>query len=186
MVDRVVSLAVALHQMKGLEPRLSLDHRATMSKMVSKLLRYLGPTYTAYHARAVSLLWALEASTTRSHVEAIVAQTMATTNPSDLQEAYDAFGVLWRLTGNYFFDSYGESANTLPEDHLLPGFRFKVPMMIVLDGLSNDDPNVRRIGETWMRCSLKSYQRLVPFVPLFFSDLMSRLFLGFWTLFCMT
>ncbi|KDQ31322.1 hypothetical protein PLEOSDRAFT_1102291 [Pleurotus ostreatus PC15] len=145
VVDRVVSLAVALHQMKGLEPRLSLDHRATMSKMVTKLLRYLGPTYTAYHARAVSLLWALEASTTRSHVEAIVAQTMATTNPSDLQGAYDAFGVLWRLT----------------EDHLLPGFKFKVPMMIVLDGLRNDDPNVRRIGETWMRCSLKSYQRVL-------------------------
>ncbi|KAG5220330.1 Dopey, N-terminal-domain-containing protein [Salix suchowensis] len=145
VVDRVASLAVALHQMKGIEPRLSLDHRATMSKMVTKLLRYLGPTYTAYHARAVSLLWALEASTTRSHVEAIIAQTMATTNPSDLQEAYDAFGVLWRLT----------------EDHLLPGFKFKVPMMIVLDGLRNDDPNVRRIGETWMRCSLKSYQRVL-------------------------
>jgi hypothetical protein len=45
------------------------------------------------------------------------------------------------------------------EDNLLPGFRFKVPMMIVLDTLKNEDPCLRRIGETWMRCSLKSYLR---------------------------
>lgn len=45
------------------------------------------------------------------------------------------------------------------EDNLLPGFRFKVPMMIVLDTLKSDDPSLRRIGETWMRCSLKSYLR---------------------------
>ena len=31
--------------------------------------------------------------------------------------------------------------------------------MIVLDTLKSDDPNLRRIGETWMRCSLKSYLR---------------------------
>lgn len=42
---------------------------------------------------------------------------------------------------------------------MLPGFRFKVPMMIVLDTLKNEEPNLRRIGETWMRCSLKSYLR---------------------------
>ena len=33
--------------------------------------------------------------------------------------------------------------------------------MIILDTLKNDDPNLRRIGETWMRCSLKSYLRLI-------------------------
>lgn len=49
----------------------------------------------------------------------------------------------------------------LPEDNLLPGFRFKVPMMIVLDTLKSDDPSLRRIGETWMRCSLRSYLRVL-------------------------
>jgi hypothetical protein len=34
-------------------------------------------------------------------------------------------------------------------------------MMIVLDTLKNDDPSLRRIGETWMRCSLKSYLRVL-------------------------
>ena len=34
-------------------------------------------------------------------------------------------------------------------------------MMIVLDTLRSEDPNLRRVGETWMRCSLKSYLRFV-------------------------
>ena len=48
---------------------------------------------------------------------------------------------------------------SLPEDNLLPGFRFKVPMMFVLGTLRSDNPTLRRLGETWMRCSLKSYIR---------------------------
>jgi hypothetical protein len=31
--------------------------------------------------------------------------------------------------------------------------------MIILDALKNDDPGLRRVGETWMRCSLRSYLR---------------------------
>jgi hypothetical protein len=34
-------------------------------------------------------------------------------------------------------------------------------MMIVLDALKNEDPSLRRLGETWMRCSLKSYLRVL-------------------------
>lgn len=45
------------------------------------------------------------------------------------------------------------------DDAMAPGFRLKIPMMIVLDTLRSDDPNLRRVGETWMRCSLKSYLR---------------------------
>jgi hypothetical protein len=54
----------------------------------------------------------------------------------------------------------------LSEDSLLPGFRFKVPMMFVLDTLRSDNPTLRRLGETWMRCSLKSYIRYAN-LPLF-------------------
>lgn len=42
---------------------------------------------------------------------------------------------------------------------MLPGVHLKVPMMSVLETLRSDDPKLRRIGETWMRCSLKSYLR---------------------------
>jgi hypothetical protein len=45
------------------------------------------------------------------------------------------------------------------EDNQFPGFYFNIPMMIILDTLKNDDPSLRRVGETWMRCNLKSYIR---------------------------
>ena len=51
------------------------------------------------------------------------------------------------------------SLPVIQDDHLLPGFRFKIPMMITLDTLRSDDAAIKRIGETWMRCSLKSYLR---------------------------
>ncbi|KAL0951843.1 hypothetical protein HGRIS_008504 [Hohenbuehelia grisea] len=145
IIDRTIALLVALHQTKGLEPRLSIDSRPIMYKMVNKLLLYLHGNFSAYHVRAVNLLWAIEASTKRPHVEAIVAQTMTSPEFRNTQDAYEAFGVLWRLT----------------DENMLPGFRFKVPLMIVLDTLKSDDPGIRRIGETWMRCSLKSYVRVL-------------------------
>jgi len=40
-------------------------------------------------------------------------------------------------------------------------------MMITLDTLKSDDTVIKRIGETWMRCSLKSYLRwAVRCIPL--------------------
>jgi len=33
--------------------------------------------------------------------------------------------------------------------------------MIVLDMLNSDSPSLRRAGETWMRCNLKSYPRVL-------------------------
>ncbi|KAF5384809.1 hypothetical protein D9615_001099 [Tricholomella constricta] len=145
LVDRTVSLVVALYQTTTLVPRPSIDDRPTMHKMVNKLLQYLRADYAAYHVRAVNLIWSLEASTKHPHVESIFAQTMTSPESRNIHESFEAFGVLWRLT----------------EDNLLPGFRFKVPMMIVLDTLKSDDPSLRRIGETWMRCSLKSYLRVL-------------------------
>jgi len=63
----------------------------------------------------------------------------------------------------------------LIEDSNLPGFSLKVPLMIVLDTLKSDDPGLRRIGETWMRCSLRSYLRYTTsLLPLPSSDQSSR------------
>jgi hypothetical protein len=62
----------------------------------------------------------------------------------------------------------------LIEDSNLPGFSLKVPLMIILDTLKSDDPGLRRIGETWMRCSLRSYLRYaLPLFDLRSSDLSS-------------
>lgn len=103
--DRLISLAIALHCNQFLEPRFTIDERPILDKMVNRLLRYLQPTHSAYHVRAVNLIWSLESSTTHSHVESILAQCMTSPKPGAFLAGYEAFGVLWRLTGKptFFF-----------------------------------------------------------------------------------
>ena len=72
-----------------------------MCAMISQLLRYLRPEYAAYHARAVNLIWSLENSAGQSHVEPILAQSMTSPDSRNMAEPYEAFGVLWRLTGKF-------------------------------------------------------------------------------------
>ncbi|KAG2022683.1 hypothetical protein CC2G_000411 [Coprinopsis cinerea AmutBmut pab1-1] len=144
-VDRVVTLLTGLHRTQHIQPPLKIESRATIHKMVTKLLKYLRPDSVSYHARVVTLICGLETSTKGSHVESIIAQTMTSPESRNVAEAYEAFGILWRLT----------------DDSFLPGFRFKVPLMCVLETLKSNDPNLYRVGETWMRCSLKSYLRLL-------------------------
>ncbi|EJD54553.1 hypothetical protein AURDEDRAFT_156337 [Auricularia subglabra TFB-10046 SS5] len=145
LIDRVVTLAVALSPSNVVQPKLAIDERTFVSKMVSLLFEYLAPDLAPYHVRSVHLVWALEQSTSRRHVEATIAQLLTTPEPRLAQRYYDAFGVLWRLT----------------DDQYTPGFRLKIPMLLVLDTLSSDDPSLRRTGETWMRCCLRSYIRVL-------------------------
>lgn len=44
---------------------------------------------------------------------------------------------------------------------MLPGEIFHVPMFMVLEGLKSDDPQRLRTSETWMRCNVKSYFRML-------------------------
>ncbi|EPT03457.1 hypothetical protein FOMPIDRAFT_1058702 [Fomitopsis schrenkii] len=145
IVESVLQSVVTLHQAETLRPRLLVDDRAAISPMINSLLRYLRLQWAGYHARAVSLVWSLESLSRKRHVEAAIAHQMTSQNPAEVEEACDTFGVLWRLT----------------DDELMPGSRLKVPMMITLDTLKSNDPALRRIGETWMRCSLKSYLRVL-------------------------
>lgn len=78
---------------------MDIDDRGTMYKMVHKLLHYLQPMSAVYHMRAVSLIWSLQEVTTRPHVESILAQTLNSPEFRNVSEAYEAFGVLWRLSG---------------------------------------------------------------------------------------
>ncbi|KIJ53578.1 hypothetical protein M422DRAFT_73885 [Sphaerobolus stellatus SS14] len=144
LLDRVISAVLSMGRAQ-LDPPLQYDTRKTMLKMMSALMFYLGFDYAPYHARAVQLTWMLEHATTHHHVESIIAQSLNPSKSRNINEAYEAFGVLWRLS----------------EDSFAPGFRFKLPMLMVLDTLRHHDPELRRIGETWMRCSLKSYTRVL-------------------------
>ncbi|KAH9858301.1 Dopey, N-terminal-domain-containing protein [Lenzites betulinus] len=144
-VDRFITVAIKIHHKRELRPGFKLDRRAYIVPMVNVLLRYLRPAYSAYHARAVNLIWSLERLSKQPHVESVIAESLSSRQPGDLQDACEAFGVLWRLT----------------EDSMLPGVHLKIPMMALLETLRSDDPKLRRIGETWMRCSLKSYLRVL-------------------------
>ncbi|KDN49150.1 hypothetical protein RSAG8_02503, partial [Rhizoctonia solani AG-8 WAC10335] len=108
------------------------------------LLDYLRPKYTPYHVRTVQLLWELQAIVTHHEFESVIAKTMSSQKLGQ-SDAYEAFGVLWRLT----------------DDSLVPGYRCKNALLIVLDTLKSENIHIRRVGETWMRCSLKSYIRVI-------------------------
>ncbi|KAF8131645.1 Dopey, N-terminal-domain-containing protein [Boletus edulis] len=145
LVDSCISIFVALQRSSKFVPKLVADHKQVVSRMVKKLFRFLHQDWAVFHVRAVSLVWTLESSTTHHFVESIIAQSMSSPEPRVVHDAFEAFGVLWRLT----------------DDDSLPGFRLKVPLMIVLESLKNDCPTLRRVGETWMRCSLRSYIRIL-------------------------
>lgn len=113
----------------------------------------------AYHMRATSLIWSLDKISNSQHIESVIAKSLSAQDVTTVQEACEAFGVLWRLTGIQNCKFVSPYSHAVVDDSFVPGSRLKVPMMIVLDTLKNEDPSLRRMGETWMRCSLKSYLR---------------------------
>lgn len=101
-MDRVVTLITALHRTQHIQPALTIQNRSTIQKMVIKLLKYLRADLVSYHARAVNLICGIETATRLCHVESVIAQTMTSPQSRNVAEAYEAFGILWRLTGESF------------------------------------------------------------------------------------
>lgn len=116
-----------------------------MSLDVAQLLRFLHTSSAPTHLAAVRSLWQLQATTKRRHVEAAICQLLTSSDESERQLAFEAFGNLWRYT----------------DDWQLPGVVLGIPMHIMLDALRSPDLAMKRAGEAWMRCSLKSYIRWV-------------------------
>lgn len=100
------------------EPKVNIDTRPVLGRMISvvsghsdcpvdyqlirkQLLRYLRPQYVPYYSRAVQLIWDLEGCTTHRHIEALIAETLTTRSGIPIYDAYEAFGVLWRMSGQY-------------------------------------------------------------------------------------
>ncbi|EPQ60111.1 hypothetical protein GLOTRDRAFT_101965 [Gloeophyllum trabeum ATCC 11539] len=119
IVDRIVTAVVAIHQSQGLEPSISIDTRPLMSRMVNTLFKYLRPNRTAYHVRAVNLIWSLEDATLRPHVESIIAQNLMSPESRNIQEAYEAFGVL--VLDPILYDLLDPSIRRVPSSSMLNG-----------------------------------------------------------------
>lgn len=66
---------------------------------VLQLFRFLHQDWAIFHARAVTLVWTLESMAGPHFVESIIAQSMNYSESCPIHDAFDAFGVLWRLTG---------------------------------------------------------------------------------------
>lgn len=122
--------------------------------LTSKLFRYLRTDAAAYHARAVELLWEYNQLAEIHTLESVIARRMS--SAARKGEAFEAFGVLWRQSGKH-----SVSDDLTLDDTMLPGEIFQTPMFMVLDGLKSEDPQVLRAAETWMRCNLKSYFRML-------------------------
>ncbi|KZO91887.1 hypothetical protein CALVIDRAFT_601960 [Calocera viscosa TUFC12733] len=144
LVDGLVTLSVSLAK-SHVTPELELDSRPCVVSIVTQLLHYLEPHRAPCHTRASELIWAVDSIAGHHHVEAVICQGLTTGTVQQKSDMFEAFGILWRLT----------------DDAQMPGFRLKAPMLIVLESLKSEDPHFRRIGETWMRCSLKSYHRIL-------------------------
>jgi hypothetical protein len=94
----------------------------------------------------------------------------------------ESFGVLWRFTGKR--ESVAPTSGLLRrniDDAALPSFQFRIPLLAVLDALKSDNPASRRVGETWMRSSLKSYTRYGFQTSLHSSGSSEPIIVGCWT-----
>ncbi|KAG2739411.1 hypothetical protein P692DRAFT_20916663, partial [Suillus brevipes Sb2] len=76
LVDQVVSLIMSLHGTQKLSPKLLMDKRPVVSRMVKKLFRYLHADLAICHVRAVSLIWSIDSMSRPHEVESIIAQSM--------------------------------------------------------------------------------------------------------------
>ncbi|KAL7419677.1 hypothetical protein Q5752_005591 [Cryptotrichosporon argae] len=143
VVERAIDTALKASRTSSFSPHIDIAAAAVTSIFLGALFRYLRPRAAVHHVRAVELLWEYNQLAEVHALETVVAMRIA--NVTGQAEAYDAFGVLWRQT----------------DDAVLPGEIFYAPMLRVLDGLRSDDPAVVSMAETWMRCSMRSYFRIL-------------------------
>ncbi|TXT04269.1 hypothetical protein VHUM_04267 [Vanrija humicola] len=143
VVDSLVDAALRASRCRLLLPPIVVTTDSVMTTVLNSLFRYLGPDAAAYHARAVELIWEYNQLAEPHTLESVIARRMSTVPGKS--EAFAAFGVLWRQS----------------DDTMLPGEIFQVPMLMILDGLKSEDPQILCASESWMRCNLKSYFRMV-------------------------
>jgi hypothetical protein len=82
-----------------LTPKLNLDRFKIINSLVDALLLYLDPQLAACHSESVRLIWLLQSLTDFNLVESILSNRMCSKDAQEQRAAYEAFGVIWRLSG---------------------------------------------------------------------------------------
>lgn len=139
----LIRTIISIQKTPTITPSIPPKTRRIIDICAGKLLHYLQSPCSAVYVEAAQLIWAVEALSDRPYIESMVASQLASPDESARCAAFESFGNLWRFT----------------EDNQLPGRVLRLPMLIVLDSLKDDNLTTKRAGEAWMRCSLKSYLR---------------------------
>jgi hypothetical protein len=151
VVDAGLSTLTLLASTKQFVDPMVLKHTTHIKAIVDKLWGFLTPTMQLLHMRTVELLWLLIDASLPHQIETIVSNYLI--HQDDERErlsSYEKFGIVWELSEN------------IPDASSV----FSRPMFLMLDLLrEGTSPLDRRAGETWIRCHLKSYVRLLePFM----------------------
>lgn len=160
VVDAGLTMLTTLTKQKRFVDTTVLKHLSEVKKIVDKLWGFLSPSMQLLHMRTVELLWLLIHVSRPHQIETIISNYLIhndvdnnSSNNSDDYErtaSYEKFGIVWELS------------EVIPEASMV----LSRPMFLMLDLLrEGTSPVDRRAGETWIRCHLKSYVRLLePFL----------------------
>ncbi|CED83410.1 Dopey and related predicted leucine zipper transcription factors [Phaffia rhodozyma] len=144
-LEIMIRVSLGLGRVPYMQPPLKTNSRLVMSALMNNVLRFMTSSTQLYHIPAVHLMWELHHASSFKHIDAILFQNMLSTSIEKRLDAIHAFGVLWRL-----------SEDSDLSNHALDG-----PIFIILDTLNASNVSLRRAGETWLRCDLKSYTRML-------------------------
>lgn len=97
VVEGLVDLLLKANRSKLFEPPIDVTTDSVMSVVLDSLFRYLRADAALYHTRAVELIWELNLLAEVHTLESVIARRM--NSPMHRQEAFEAFGVLWRHSG---------------------------------------------------------------------------------------
>lgn len=159
VVDAGLStLTLLVKQGRFVQPNV-LKQPTQVKAILDQLWGFLSPSMQLLHMRTVELLWLLTDASLPHQIETILSNYLIhQPGQDDLERLvnYEKFGIIWELSENMSTASAAEEASVV----------FTRPMFLMLDLLREGaSPLDRRAGETWIRCHLKSYVRLLePFL----------------------
>ncbi|TKY89065.1 hypothetical protein EX895_001596 [Sporisorium graminicola] len=142
-VERIVEVLISCCICRALERPIQLDAPQVLDRIVASLLRYLTPTMSPYHVRAVELLWATCKVSQRSRLETVMAKQLTRGTEAARAAALAAFGTFWRLSEDVSTDE------------------LRTPLLLVLDKLQSLDAEERQQAGIWLRSNLRSYLKVV-------------------------
>ncbi|RUS22466.1 hypothetical protein BC937DRAFT_88992 [Endogone sp. FLAS-F59071] len=146
ILDSALSTIVDLVVQKKLVTLAVWNSLTHVKLVVDKLWSFLSSSTPALHLRTVQLLWLVQDVTRSRHVETVIASYLIQQDTPRRLTSYERFGTFWRLSDD------------IPGASII----FARPMFLMLDTLREDENSTnRRAGETWVRCNLRSYVRLL-------------------------